>query len=101
MYRRLSFVFAVAIITGILAVSGLKPSEAEKSTLPPEPTVTYSSSDAEPGQAIEHGELISPTDEARKQLHAQHHPHGIIETRRIPGTFQPPARRNRTMSRVL
>ncbi|MCZ6636040.1 MAG: cupin domain-containing protein [bacterium] len=93
MYRRLSFVFAVAIIPGILAVSVLKPSEAEekKSTLPPEPTVTYSSSNAEPGQTIEHGERISPIDEARKQLHAQHHPHGIIETRRIPGTFQPPA----------
>ncbi len=91
MYRRLSFVFAVAIITGILAVSVLPAEAEEKKSLLPEPTVTYSSSDAEPGQTIEHGELISPIDEARKQLHAQHHPHGIIETRRIPGTFQPPA----------
>ncbi len=90
MYRRLSFVFASAII--LLAVSLPKPSGAveRQSMLPPEPTVTYAPSDEE-GQTIEHGELISQIDEARKQLHAQHHPHSIIETRSIPGDFQPPA----------
>ena len=93
MYRRLPFVFAVALITSILFVSILKPSGAEenKSILPPEPAVTYSSSDAGPGQTIAHGEQISSIDNARKQLHAQHHHHGIIETRSIPGDFQPPA----------
>jgi len=93
MYKRLSVVFAFALITSILTVSILKPSEADenKSTLPPKPTVTYSPSDSEQGQTIVHGEQISSIDEARKQLHAQHHPHGIIETRSIPGDFQPPA----------
>jgi quercetin dioxygenase-like cupin family protein len=59
--------------------------------LPPEPIVTYSSSDAQPGQRIEHGELILDVDEARRVLHAQHHPHKVVETRKVPGRFQPPA----------
>lgn len=59
--------------------------------LPPEPTVTYSESDAEAGQRIQHGEVIVDVDAARKSLHAQHHPHGVVETRRIPGRFEPPA----------
>ncbi len=59
--------------------------------LPPEPTVTYSEKDAEPGHRIEHGESISNIDEARMALHRQHHPHGVIETRRIPGRFEKPA----------
>ena len=56
----------------------------------PEPTVTYSSSDAKPGQKIEHGELILDVNEARKLLHAQHHPHKVMETRKMPGRFKPP-----------
>ena len=81
------------IVVGSLVVSGFSLSEAEdkQPTLPPEPTVTYAPGDAQPGETIAHGELISSIDEARKQLHAQHHPHGIIETRSIPGDFQPPA----------
>ncbi len=63
----------------------------DDSTLPPEPVVTYTEADAEPGQRIEHGELIIEPDEVRQQLHAQHHPHNVLETRRIPGQFQPPA----------
>ncbi len=59
--------------------------------LPPEPVVTYSASDADPGQRIEHGELIVDADEARQLLHAQHHPHAVLETRSVPGRFQPPA----------
>jgi quercetin dioxygenase-like cupin family protein len=59
--------------------------------LPPEPVVTYSASDAQPGQRIEHGELIVDVDEARRLLHAQHHPHKVLETRRVPGLFQRPA----------
>jgi quercetin dioxygenase-like cupin family protein len=61
------------------------------STLPPEPVVTYTKADADPGQRIEHGELIVDVDEARRLLHAQHHPHGVMETRKIPGRFEPPA----------
>ncbi|HEU5112657.1 MAG TPA: cupin domain-containing protein [Acidimicrobiia bacterium] len=64
---------------------------ATTSALPPEPVVTHSSSESEPGQRIEHGELILDVDDAKKQLHAQHHPHGVLETRRVPGAFQPPA----------
>lgn len=65
-------------------------SEGQAKALPPEPVVTYSASDAEPGQRIEHGELIVEVDEARRLLHAQHHPHAVIETRTVPGCFQPP-----------
>jgi quercetin dioxygenase-like cupin family protein len=59
--------------------------------LPPEPVVTYSASAAQPGQRIEHGELILDVDEAKRLLHAQHHPHKVLETRRVPGLFQRPA----------
>ena len=59
--------------------------------LPPEPVVNHSPSDAQPGQRIEHGELILDVDEARGKLHAQHHPHKVLETRKVPGSFQPPA----------
>ena len=58
---------------------------APANPLPPEPTVTHS------GEGIEHGELILDVDEIRKNLHAQHHPHGVLETRRVPGEFTPPA----------
>jgi mannose-6-phosphate isomerase-like protein (cupin superfamily) len=92
MYRLRAGIFSVLTLAGILILFG-KSSEAEDkpSTLPPEPTVTYSSEDAKPGETVAHGELIGSIDEAMKQLHAQHHPHGIIESRSIPGDFQVPA----------
>src|SRR5262245_19477953 len=62
-----------------------------KRSLPPEPVVTHSASDAQPGQKIEHGELIVEPDEAIAKLNAQHHSYKVLETRRVPGTFQPPA----------
>ena len=65
-----------------------------KPALPPEPKVTYSSADAGPGQKVEHGELILGVDEVRRKLHAQHHPHGVLETRRVPGSFEPPKMQN-------
>lgn len=37
------------------------------------------------------GELIVDVDETRRALHAQHHPHGVLETRRIPGDFDAPS----------
>lgn len=58
--------------------------------LPPEPVVTYAPSDAANGQKLDHGELITGIDEARRQLHAQHHPHTPLETRTIPGVFVAP-----------
>ena len=66
-----------------------QPTEEPKPTLLPEPVVTYKG--GEPGQRVEHGEVIVDVDAARKALHAQHHGHGVLETRRIPGTFAPPA----------
>jgi quercetin dioxygenase-like cupin family protein len=93
MYRYMSYIFALAFAAGILTLTVLKSSEADhhKSKLPPEPTVTYTPTDAKSGQTIAHGEKISAIDEARKQLHAQHHPHGIIETRSIPSELKPSA----------
>jgi quercetin dioxygenase-like cupin family protein len=62
-----------------------------KPTLLPEPVVNHAPSAAQPGETIAHGELIVPVDDAKKKLHAQHHPHSLIETRRVPGPFQKPA----------
>lgn len=62
-----------------------------KPALLPEPVVTHAPSDAQPGQRIEHGELILDVDEATRRLNAQHHAHKVLETRRVPGPFQPPA----------
>lgn len=57
----------------------------------PEPVVNHSPADAQPGEKIEHGEVILPVDAARQQLHAQHHSHNVLETRRVPGPFKAPA----------
>lgn len=83
-----AFGFALFLIEGS---SGAAAENKTKPVLPPEPVVTHSPSDAQPGDRIEHGELIVDVDEARKQLHAQHHPYQVLETRRVPGLFQPPA----------
>lgn len=53
-------------------------------TLPPEPVVTYTAANAQAGARIEHGEWIVDVDDARRQLHAQHHTHAVLETRRVP-----------------
>jgi quercetin dioxygenase-like cupin family protein len=97
----------IAIVLGaasmLLGCSSRGTTEQSKAPapLPPEPTVTYQPSDAEPGQKIEHGELIATTvDEARAKLHAQHHPHKVLETRRVPGKFEVP-RMNRVKDFAL
>ncbi|MEW5746404.1 MAG: cupin domain-containing protein [Nitrospirota bacterium] len=90
-------VVSIVCIIGIaLAVAACAPTHAMRGAedapaMPPEPVVTYSASDAEPGQRIEHGELIVDVDAERQALHAQHHPHRAVETRKIPGRFEPPA----------
>jgi quercetin dioxygenase-like cupin family protein len=83
-HRRLIGALALA-----LALAGC--SSSRNATLPPEPIVNHLPSDAQPGERIEHGELILNVDEAKQQLHAQHHPHQVVETRRVPGPFQQPA----------
>jgi uncharacterized RmlC-like cupin family protein len=88
----------IAAFSFALALFGCSPDRAppatEVSTKPalmPEPVVTHSPADALPGEKIEHGELILAVDEAKQQLHAQHHPHQVLETRKVPGPFEPPA----------
>ncbi len=84
--------FCVVLTACTLSHQGGDESEGESApALPPEPVVTYTQADALPGQRVEHGEVISDLDEARKALHAQHHPHAQLETRSIPGVFEPPA----------
>ena len=77
-------------LVAVLAVLATRGDTSSKRPIPPEPVVTHKESAAAAGQRVEHGEWISNVDEARKKLHAQHHPHGVFETRRIPGTFEPP-----------
>jgi quercetin dioxygenase-like cupin family protein len=80
------------VVPGIQPVSAHPPEKSKsKPALPPEPVVTHQSKDAQPGQRIEHGELIVDVDEARRKLHAQHHAHKVLETRRVPGSFTAPA----------
>ncbi len=79
-------------LLGCSSSSTPPPAEVKaKPPLLPEPVVTYSASNAQPGEKIEHGEMILDVDAARQSLHAQHHPYKVLETRRVPGQFQPPA----------
>lgn len=71
------------------AVAEAEAETKAKPELLPEPVVNHLPSDAQPGERIEHGELILDVDEARAALHAQHHPHQVLETRKVPGTFEP------------
>lgn len=73
-------------IGGALVVLGWSLASAH----PPEPVVTHSSASAKPGQRIEHGELIVGVDAAKRELHALHHSHKVLETRRVPGSFTRP-----------
>ena len=91
---------AVVTLGVVLAMQGCSktspPPEVAKETpakpvLPPEPIVSHTAADAQPGEKIEHGELILAPDPARAQLHAQHHPYKVLERRRVPGPFQVPA----------
>src|SRR5262245_14184078 len=84
---------AVGIALLMFACSRSSPqTEAPKSrrAVPPEPIVNHEPS-AGPGQTIAHGEWILGVDDARRKLHSQHHPHKVLETRRIPGNFQAPS----------
>ncbi len=88
---------AIGALAVVLMLSGCSqestPSVADSQstpTLPPEPVVNHTAADAEPGQKIEHGELILGVDDAKKALHAQHHPHAVLETRRVPGPYKTP-----------
>jgi quercetin dioxygenase-like cupin family protein len=84
-------VLGLALI--VLRCSGASPTPPAEVKAPvlPEPVVNHSQSDAQPGERIEHGELILAVDEAQRQLNAQHHSYKVLETRRVPGPFKPRA----------
>jgi quercetin dioxygenase-like cupin family protein len=80
------------VLLGCSRAPASPPAEVKaKAVLPPVPVVNHSSSDAQPGQKIEHGELLVDADEASRQLNAQHHSYKVLQTRRVPGPWQPPA----------
>src|SRR5687767_11909223 len=80
------------VLQGCSPGSSRAPAEDEaKPVLPPEPVVNHTPADAQPGEKIEHGELILGVDAAKQQLHAQHHSYKVLETRRVPGPIQKPA----------
>ena len=92
---RLTTFAAFLVATGIAACEEAPKPDAINSTRPaqespPEPVVTYSAADAAEGERLEHGEVVLDIDEARRRLHAQHHPHTPLATYRLPGVFQPP-----------
>lgn len=90
--RRRTFLVALGI--AFLALGCARKAEPPAEVTPgghPEPTVTHTAADAGPGERIEHGELILTPDEAKQRLHAQHHPHKVLETRRVPGRWRAPA----------
>jgi len=60
-----------------------------KTISPPGP-VTYAPSSAANGERIEHGELITKIDAARKKLHAQHHGYTPVATLSLPTKFDKP-----------
>lgn len=78
------------LLLGCTSKSGT-PDVAAHRAVPPEPVVNHSPSDAQPGQRIEHGELILDVSEAKRQLHAQHHPYKVLETRMVPGPIRRPS----------
>ena len=80
---------ALALLFGCSRSSSEASGVRQKPALPPEPVVSHTPADAQPGQKIDHGELILDADEARQHLHTQHHPYKVLETRRVPGRSGP------------
>lgn len=80
------------ILAGCSPPPAPRPAEVKAEPVrPPEPVVNHSASGTQPGQRIEHGELILDVDEAKRELNAQHHAYKVLETRKVPGPFQRPA----------
>ena len=87
--------FFVALGIAFLALGCARKPETESAAVkpagPPEPTVTHTETATPQGERIDHGEIVLTPDEARQKLHAQHHPHKVLETRRVPGEWRAPA----------
>ena len=83
---RTSWLLVLALSRASCAPAAKEPAgdsvPAAAKALPPVPTVTWTAADSMPGQRIEHGEVIVDVDAARRALHAQHHSHAVLETRR-------------------
>ena len=78
------------VLLGCSRTSETPPAEVQQAQ-PPEPVVNHTAANAAPGERVENGEVILGVDEAKQRLHSQHHPHKILETRRVPGPFERPA----------
>lgn len=83
-----------SLVIMVVSCARVQERAEQKPAIPPEPVVTYT--DAEmgelpKGQRLEHGELILDVDDAKKALHAQHHPHQVLYSGKLPGQFQPPS----------
>ena len=79
------------VLSGCAGAPAPPPAEVKTKPAVPVPVVNHASTDAQPGQRIEHGELIVDVDEAKRQLNAQHHAYKVLEARRVPGPFKPAA----------
>lgn len=90
---RVQAVWLASFLLIVAACQAPSTPPADRALLP-EPTVTYEAAEDDMGARVEHGETISDIDEVRRQLHAQHHPHTPLETRRIPGAVVAPAMDN-------
>src|SRR5688572_8810264 len=86
---RAGLVLGVAVAAAMVSCGCSSGGPAGNDGGPPEPVVTHTQ--AQPGQRVEHGEVILDVDAARQQLHAQHHPYKVLETRRVAGIFEKPA----------
>lgn len=71
-----------------------KRADARQPAIPPPPAVTYPSTASAGAGRVDHGELVLDVEAERRKLHAQHHPHGVLETRRIPGAAAAPSTRS-------
>ena len=87
--NRLLVALGIAFLAvGCSRAAETPPAEVKRAQ-PPEPVVTHTA--AQPGERVEHGEVILTPDEAKQRLHAQHHSHKVLETRRVAGQWQPSA----------
>lgn len=86
-FKKNSFVPFLLLSVGLLPMRALSHEHHHL----PEPVVNHTAKDAQKGERIEHGEvIITDVDDAKRKLHAQHHSHQVLETRRVPGPWKKP-----------
>lgn len=83
--------FTIGVISCAIAFGSSQSAiQAHEYKAPPEPQINHQPTDTGAVPVSATGENVFPVDEAKRQLHAQHHPHAPIETRRIPGPIAKP-----------